>query len=109
MHWWPDYISPISFLYSMFHTEEEPLFNCAYYSNPEFDQLIVAADVMSGTDIEKATEMYIQAQEMLIEDAVSLFAYDEANIQVGRADIGGFVDNPAYPQVIFAYQLVREK
>jgi peptide/nickel transport system substrate-binding protein len=109
MHWWPDYISPIGFLWGMFHTEEETLFNCGYYSNPEFDQLIEAADAQSGTDIEAATEMFIQAQEMLLEDAVSLFVYDEANVQVGRADIKGFVDNPAYSQVVFAYQLVREK
>ncbi len=27
MYWWPDLPSPYSFLYSTFHSEEEPLFN----------------------------------------------------------------------------------
>ena len=34
MYWWPDLPSPYSFLYSTFHSEDEPLFNLAYYKNP---------------------------------------------------------------------------
>jgi len=52
--------------------------------------------------------MFIDAQKMLIDDAVSLFFYDVANIHIARSDIQGFVDNPAYPHVVFAYELSRK-
>lgn len=108
MYWWPDYITPYSFLYSMFRSEEDILFNLGYYSNLEFDQLIDTANEVSGSDREKATAMFIQAQEILVDDAVTLFFYDLANTHVARSDVKGFVDNPAYPHVVFAYDLARE-
>lgn len=107
-YWWPDYVSPYSFLFSMFHSEEEILFNLGYYSNPDFDQLIDDANALSGSDREKATEMFIQAQETLADDAVALFFYDVANTHLAGSDIKGFVDNPAYPHVVFVYDLTRE-
>jgi len=107
MYWWPDYVSPFSFLYSMFHSEESILFNLGYYSNQEFDKLVEDGDVMTGVDKEKAAEMFIQAQQILLDDGVSLFFYDVKNIHVARVDIKGFVDNPAYPHVVFVYQLSR--
>lgn len=105
MYWWPDYVSPYSFLYSMFHSEDEPLFNLGYYSNADFDEAIDQGNALSGSDRERAEELFIQAQEMLIEDAAALFFYDVANIHLARSDIKGYVDNPAYPHVVFVYQL----
>ncbi len=105
MYWWPDYVSPYSFLYSMFHSEDEPLFNLGYYSNADFDEAIDQGNALSGSDRERAEELFIQAQEMLIEDAAALFFYDVANIHLARSDIEGYVDNPAYPHVVFVYQL----
>jgi peptide/nickel transport system substrate-binding protein len=107
MYWWPDYISPYAFLYSMFHSEEDILFNLAYYRNPEYDALIDSANEISGSDRAKATEMFVKAQEMLIDDAAALFFYDLANTHVARADIKGFRDNPAYPHVVFFYDLSK--
>jgi len=108
MYWWPDYISPYTFLYSMFHSEDDILFNLGYYRNPEYDELIDIANEVSGSDREKAAEMFIEAQEILVDDAVSLFFYDVANTHLARSDIKGFVDNPAYPHVVFVYQLSQE-
>jgi len=107
MYWWPDYISPYSFLFGMFHSEESILFNLDYYSNPQYDQLIDAGNVMAGTDRKQATEMFIQAQQILLDDAVSLFFYDLSNTHLARSDVKGFVDNPAYPHVVFVYKLSR--
>ncbi len=108
MYWWPDYISPYTFLYSMFHSEEEILFNLGYYRNAEYDQLIDTANELSGSDRDKATEMFIQAQEILVDDVASLFFYDLANTHLARSNVKGFVDNPAYPHVVFIYQLSQE-
>jgi peptide/nickel transport system substrate-binding protein len=107
MYWWPDYMSPVSFLYSVFHSEEETLFNLGYYNNPKFDELIETADSISGSDPGKATEMFVQAQELLLEDTPSLFFYDLSNTHLARSDIKGFKDNPGYPHVVFIYELSR--
>jgi len=107
MYWWPDLISPYSFLYSMFHSEEQPLFNLGYYKNPTFDELIDKANEVSGSNREEATKMFIDAQKILVDDAATLVFYDLANTHIARKDIKGFVDNPAYPHVVFVYDLSR--
>jgi peptide/nickel transport system substrate-binding protein len=108
MYWWPDYVTPTTFLFNMFVSSEEPLFNLAYYENPEFDELVFEADALTGTDIDEASQLFGQAQEILVEDAVALYFYDLANTHVVRSDITGYVDNPAYPHVVFPYDLGRK-
>jgi peptide/nickel transport system substrate-binding protein len=105
MYWWPDYISPYSFLKSMFYSEEKPLFNLDYYSNPTYDQMIDKANEIAGTDRAKASQMFIDTQKILIDDAVSMFFYDVSNTHLARTDVKGYVDNPAYPHVVFFYDL----
>jgi peptide/nickel transport system substrate-binding protein len=108
MYWWPDYVSPYSFLYSMFHSEDEILFNLGYYRNPEFDDMIDTANALSGSDREAADQMFVDSQEILIDDVASLFFYDVANTHLAGSDIKGYTDNPAYPHVVFVYDLTRE-
>ena len=107
MHWWPDYVSPISFLYGMFHSENPPMFNCSYWYNTDFDKLIDDANSLSGFDRQKATDMFVEAQKMLFDNAVAYPLYDEQSIHVMASDIKGFVDNPAYANVVFVYDLTR--
>jgi len=107
MYWWPDLVSPFTFLNAMFHSEKSILWNLDYYSNPKYDQLVDTGNVMAGTDRQQATELFIQAQQILLDDAVSLFFYDLSNTHLARSDVKGFVDNPAYPHVVFVYKLSR--
>jgi len=107
LYWWPTYVSPSGFLYEMFRTEEETLFNLGYYSNETFDALIDEADMVAGNDREAAEELFIEAQEIVIDEAAALFIYDLKAIHIARADIKGYVDNPAYPHVVFFYELSR--
>lgn len=107
MYWWPDLISPYSFLRSMFHSEDETLFNLGYYKNPDFDAMINQANEISGSDREKATQMFIDAQKILIDEAASMFFYDLSNNHIAQKSVQGFVDNPAYPHVVFVYSLTR--
>lgn len=106
-YWWPTYVTPYDFLFSLFHSEDEPFFNLGYYNNPEFDQLIDQANEISGTDIEQAARMFAEAQQMLIDDAAAIFIVDLPNIHVIRDNISGYVDNPAYSHVVFWYDLRR--
>ncbi len=108
MYWWPDLPSPYSFLFSTFHSEDEPLFNLSYYSNPNYDSLIDKANEVTVTDKAKAEEMFIESQKILLEDAVSLFIYDRQDVWVTVSNLKGFKFNPAYPNVVFAHELYYE-
>jgi len=107
MYWWPTYVTPYDFLFNMFHSEEETLFNLGYYNNPAFDEKIDQANELSGSDKAGAEVIFKEAQKSLVEDAAALFFFDQANIHVVREDIKGYTDNPAYSHVVFAYQLSR--
>jgi len=107
MYWWPDIITPYVWLFGMFHCEEEILFNDGYYCNPEFDDLIDRGNELAASDRAEAERLFIQAQEILIEDAAAMFFYDLPNDHEIRSDIKGYVDNPAYPHVVFVYKLTR--
>jgi peptide/nickel transport system substrate-binding protein len=108
MYWWPDMPSPYSMLYSTFHSEDEPLFNLAYYKNPQFDQLIDTANEITSTDFAKAEQMFIEAQRILLDEAVSLFIYDREDVWVTVKNLQGFKFNPAYPTVVFFHQLTMK-
>ena len=105
MYWWPTYPTPFDFLYSMFRTEEEPYFNLGYYSNPAFDKTIDKANTLLGTNKEQAEQMFVKAQKMLYRDTPAVPIFDQENIHVIRSDIAGYEDNPAYPHVVFFYDL----
>jgi len=107
MYWWPTYPTPYDHLFSMFHSEEEPFFNLGYYSNPTFDRTIDRANTLLGTDKAEAEQMFVEAQKMLYRDTPAIPIFDQENIHVVRSDIKGYEDNPAYPHVIFFYELSR--
>ena len=107
MFWYPTYVTPTDFLYSLYRSEEAPFFNLGYYSNPEFDALLDAADATSGTDTEAAGEMFREAQRILIEDNAAVFMLDVPSVSVISADITGYTPNPAYANVVRFYDLKR--
>lgn len=108
MVWWPDIPSPYSWLYSLYHTEEDILYNMSYYKSKEFDELIDKANEISGVDRQKAEEMFIKAQEILLEDAPSIFAVDKQYVWVLNKSFKGHKHNPLYQNVTFFYDTYRE-
>ncbi|HYG71882.1 MAG TPA: ABC transporter substrate-binding protein, partial [Actinomycetota bacterium] len=84
---------------------EEPFFNLAYYSNPDLDAMIDEASVVAATDRDEAASMYAQMQEVLVEDAPAVPLYTQTYQRVMQDEVDGFEDNPAYPNVVFAYEL----
>ncbi|MBN8631469.1 MAG: ABC transporter substrate-binding protein [Rhodobacterales bacterium] len=107
MYWWPTYVTPYDYLVNLFHSEEAPMFNLGYYSNPAFDKMIDEAAALSGTDRAKAEEMFKAAQRILVEEAAAVFILDTPNIHVLRSDVKGYVDNPAYGHIVFVNELGR--
>jgi peptide/nickel transport system substrate-binding protein len=104
-YWWPDYADPYSWFINLYHTEKTPFFNLSYYSNPKIDKLIDKAPSLTATNRAKADALYVQLQKQLLNDAPSVPLYDQAYQRTMLKSVGGFVENPAYPNVVFAYEL----
>jgi len=107
MYWWPDYCTPYSWLNAMFHSEDTINFNLGYYKNPEYDKLIDEAQKLSGSNRAQAVEEFKQAQKILCNDWVAIYFFDQNYVRAMRADFKGYVDNPAYPHVVFFYNTYR--
>jgi len=105
MYWWPDYADPFSWFISLFHTEAEPYFNLAYYSSATMDADIDGIQALTATSRDQAEAKYVAMQQQLIDDAVVVVPYVQNYQRVLQASVGGFVDNPAYAQVVFVYDL----
>ncbi|MBW2056607.1 MAG: ABC transporter substrate-binding protein [Deltaproteobacteria bacterium] len=104
--WWPTFSDPYETLYSLWHVEEKPYWNFSYYKNPEFDRTILEA--YSTPNPKQAKALYSKAQEMLIEDAPSIFLFDIERGVFKRAELKGYVINPNYPRVPFFYNMYKE-
>ena len=105
MFWFPTYVTPFDFLFSTFHSEDEPFFNLGYYSDQTFDDLIAEADALSGIDQAAAIEMFKEAQRILVEDNAGVFMLDVPIVDVVSTEFNGFVSNPAYSQMVRFYDL----
>jgi peptide/nickel transport system substrate-binding protein len=104
--WWPTFSDPYETLYSLWHAEDKPYWNFAYYQNPEFDKTILQA--YSTPDNDKAQGLYSKAQKMLIEDAPSVFLFDVQRPVFMRKELKGYVINPNYPRVPFFYRMYKD-
>ncbi len=109
IYWWPDIANPYSWLFSLFNTEEKPLFNLSYYKNEEFDKLIDNGYTNSGVNRDEAEKDFIKAQEILIEDCPGLFVFDRKDVWAANSTFKGFKYNPVYSNVVFFYDCYREK
>jgi len=107
-YWWPDAPDPISWLWGLFYTEEEIGFNLSYFYNPEYDALIDEGSMLAGADRDEAIRLYAEAQQIVIDEAVSIFIYDQENVRVMRTNFKGYKDNPVYANVVFLYDCYRE-
>jgi len=105
-YWWPDVLSPLTYLYGMFHSENK-VFNLCYYENKEFDALIMEAYSLEAADPVKALELYKKAQEILYRDVPAVGLWDMVDFRVARSRIGNLdkAINPAYPTAILAQVL----
>ena len=105
MYWWPTYVTPFDFLYNMFSYQSYRIFNLGYYNNTAFDNAIYNASAEEATDPTAALADYRSSQVMLYNDLPGLGVVDLKNLYLMRSDLKGFADNPAYPLVVFFYQL----
>lgn len=107
MYWWPTYVTPYDFLYNMFSSYSYAYYNLGYYNNSAFDDAINSASAEEATNPTSALADYRSSQVMLYTDLPGLGVVDMKNLYLLRSNLNGFTDNPAYPLVVFFYQLTH--
>lgn len=105
MYWWPDYADPYSWFVNLFETEKTPVFNLAYYSNKTLDAQINKVEQTLAVNKAAGAALYDQMQKELYNSAPAVSLLTENYERVMIAGIKGYVDNPAYPSVVFVYNL----
>jgi peptide/nickel transport system substrate-binding protein len=93
----------------MFHSEEQPLWNLGFYSDPAFDTLVDQARRQSAVDQTAASILYVDAQRILADDATAIYASDLPEFNIIADDIQGFVTNPAYSHLVIWYDVRRKE
>ena len=107
MIWWPDLISPYSWLYNLYHSQSSIGFNYTYLQSPTLDQLIDRMYRFQATNRKEAITLVKRAQKMIRDEAVSIPVYDLKATWVYQNSLKGFRFNPAYQDVIFFYETYR--
>ena len=108
INWWPDVATPSSWFQSLYHSEDDIIFNMSYVNNPELDALIAEADKLSGNDREAAAELYKQCGQLITDEAYSNFLTDLPITYIIRNNLKNFSEDPAYPYALFFYDFYRE-
>ena len=108
LDWWAEWPSPRGWLAGAWLKEEEPLFNWAWYYNPEYEKLVYEGMDYEATDQAKAAAAYGKAQQILLDDAASFFLVDYKSVVLKRTDLKGLNMLPIYNGAYFIYNLTRE-
>jgi peptide/nickel transport system substrate-binding protein len=104
-YWWPDYPDPYSWFINLFHSANPPYFNLAYYDNPTVDKQIDQVEPLSATNRSKAISLYSTIETTLLQQSPALYLGTQTYQRAYQKSVGGYVDNPAYPNVVFVYSL----
>ena len=106
--WWPDYADPASWFQSVLHSEDEIVYNLSYVSDPKLDALIDEAVELTATDRDEAEARYIEAQQILADEAYYLNLYDQVHNYVVTNTVDGVAENPAYSYTVDYYQVTSK-
>jgi peptide/nickel transport system substrate-binding protein len=104
-YWWPDYADPYSWFINLLHSEKPPYFNLSYYSDPTLDRQIDSVEPLVATKPAAAQKLYHTMQVEILHQAPILFLYNTNYQYAMLKSFSGFQVNPAYPNVIFVYNL----
>jgi len=103
--WWPDYADPASWFLSLLHSEDQITYNLSYVKDPALDTIIDEAVEMTVTDRDSAEAKYIEAQEIVADQAYLLNIYDQVRTYAISNAIEGVTENPAYPTAVQYYNI----
>jgi peptide/nickel transport system substrate-binding protein len=104
-YWYPDYADPYSWFINLIHTQNPPVFNLSYFSNKKLDQQIDSIEQLTAVNRARAAALYTTMQDEVYGDVPLIAMYTVITQRVLQKSVQGFVENPAYPEVVFFYQL----
>ncbi|MCF6474594.1 ABC transporter substrate-binding protein [Nonomuraea sp. MG754425] len=108
MYWYPDYPDAYSWFLNVFKSADKPQFNLSYLKNTGIDAAIDKLPELTATDRTAAEQEYRKLQEKIIqEEAAVAVPYVQRYQRALSVDVQGYQDNPAYPSVVFFYDLTR--
>lgn len=106
--YWPTYSDAGSDnLWSMFYYTENPFFNLSYWNNPDFNALVDEAIGLTVSDPVTSQEKYVEAMNLLVDEAPGLFFFDTKAVFIIPNHIEGFQYNLNYPFVQYFFYDLR--
>ena len=103
--YWPTYSDAgtdnLPALFGSWDGESDPFFALSYWNNPEYDELIAEAALLSGSDRDAAQELYTEAQTLLVDQAPGFFLYDQQSVQIVPEGLEIEPYNENYPFTTF--------
>ncbi|MFE3452842.1 ABC transporter substrate-binding protein [Nonomuraea sp. NPDC059194] len=106
MYWFPDYADPYSWFVNVFRSADPVSFNLSYLKDEAVDKAIDALPELTATDRAAAEQSYADLQKKIIEEKAAVAVpYVQTYQRALSADVQGYVDNPAYPNVVSFYDL----
>lgn len=105
--YWPTYSDAgADNLWSLFYYTEKPFFNLSYWNNADYNALIDEAGALVVADRAASQAKYVEAMNLLYEEAPGVFFFDTKAVFIIPNDIQGFQYNLNYPFVqYFFYEL----
>jgi peptide/nickel transport system substrate-binding protein len=104
-YWWPDYADPYSWFVNLLQGEKQPYFNLSYYSDAALNKQIGQVESLVATNRSAGSAMYRSMQVEILKQAPIVFLFNTNYQYAMTKNFSGFQINPAYPNVIFAYDL----
>jgi peptide/nickel transport system substrate-binding protein len=104
-YWWPDYADPYSWFVNLLLGEKQPYFNLSYYSNSMLNKQINGVESLVATNPPAGSTLYRTMQVEILKQAPIVFLYNTNYQYAMTNNFSGFQINPAYPNVIFVYDL----
>lgn len=105
--WWPDYADAYSWFVNIFTKQSPPVWNWSGYSNPTLTKQINVVESVLAQSETKGGQLYQKMQREIYAEDATLNLFDIRYERVLQGYVKGFVDNPAYPNVVFVYDLTR--
>ncbi len=102
LYYWPTYSDAGSDnLWSLFRSSDAPFFNLSYWKNDQYDALIDEAGTLTGSDRDAAQAKYVEAMQLLHDQAPGAFLYDARGIAVVPKGLEVATYNENYPFTVF--------
>jgi peptide/nickel transport system substrate-binding protein len=105
MYWYPDYADAYSWFTSLFRSSPQPNFNLSYIKDATLDQQIDALQEKAAQGGSVAEDAYKSAQKKVQDDAIVMTFYVNNYQRAYRSSLTNYNDNPAYANVVFAYDV----